>query len=58
MWTLNQTTIEVTIDPGPAEGPITGNVRAGDGSTRRFTGYVGLMAAIDAVLAEAVEATV
>ena len=55
MWTLTETTIEVVIDPGPDDGPIAGNVRADEAEPRRFTGYVGLMAAIDAVLAEARE---
>ena len=55
MWTLTETTIEVVIDPGPDDGPIAGNVRADAAEPRRFTGYVGLMAAIDAVLAEARE---
>ena len=53
MWTLTETTIAVTIDAGPEEGPIAGNVRCDEAEPRRFTGYVGLMAAIDAVLAEA-----
>jgi hypothetical protein len=53
MWTLTQTTIEVVIDPGPEEGPIAGRVRCDEAEPRRFTGYVGLMAAIDAVLADA-----
>ena len=53
MWTLTQTTLEVIIDPGPEDGPIAGNVRCDGAEPRRFTGYVGLMAAIDAVLAEA-----
>jgi hypothetical protein len=55
MWTLTETTIEVTIDAGPQDGPIAGHVRSADAETQRFTGYVGLMAAIDAVLAEARE---
>ena len=55
MWTLSATTIEVTIDAGPEDGPIAGDVRCDEASPRRFTGYVGLMAAIDAVLAEARE---
>jgi hypothetical protein len=55
MWTLTETKIAVTIDPGPEDGPIAGNVRCEEAEPRRFTGYVGLMAAIDAVLAEARE---
>jgi len=55
MWTLTETTIEVTIDPGPEDGPIGGSVRSDEAEPRRFAGYVGLMAAIDAVLAEARE---
>jgi hypothetical protein len=55
MWTLTETKIEVTIDAGPEGGPIGGNVRCDEAEPRQFTGYVGLMAAIDAVLAEARE---
>ena len=55
MWTLTETTIEVIIDAGPEDGPIVGNVRCDEAAPRRFAGYVGLMAAIDALLAEARE---
>ncbi len=46
-----ETTIEVTVELGAGADRIEGRVRAEDGSSRRFTGYVGLLAAIDAVLA-------
>jgi hypothetical protein len=46
-----ETTIEVTVERGAGADQIAGRVRAEDGSSRRFTGYVGLLAAIDAVLA-------
>ena len=46
-----ETTIEVTVELGAGTDQIAGHVRAEDGSARRFTGYVGLLAAIDAVLA-------
>jgi hypothetical protein len=46
-----ETTIEVTVELGADADQIAGRVRAEDGSSRRFTGYVGLLAAIDAVLA-------
>jgi hypothetical protein len=46
-----ETTIEVTVERGDGADQIAGRVRAQDGSSRRFTGYVGLLAAIDAVLA-------
>jgi hypothetical protein len=46
-----ETTIEVTVELGGGADQIAGRVRAEDGSSRRFTGYVGLLAAIDAVLA-------
>ena len=53
MWTLTDTKIEVTIESGPEAGPIVGCVRADGIAERRFAGYVGLMAAIDDVLARA-----
>jgi len=46
-----ETTIKVTVERGDGVDQIAGRVRAEDGSSRRFTGYVGLLAAIDAVLA-------
>jgi hypothetical protein len=46
-----ETTIEVTVELGASVDQIAGRVRAEDGSSRWFTGYVGLLAAIDAVLA-------
>jgi hypothetical protein len=46
-----QTTIEVTVQHDPGAGQIAGRVRAADGMSRPFTGYVGLLAAIDAILA-------
>jgi hypothetical protein len=46
-----ETTIAVTVELSPGSEQIAGEVRAEDGRARRFTGYVGLMAAIEAVLA-------
>jgi hypothetical protein len=46
-----RTTFEVTVELAPGSEQIAGEVRAEDGTPRRFTGYVGLMAAIEAVLA-------
>jgi hypothetical protein len=46
-----ETTLEVTVERGAGADQISGRVRAEDGSSRRFTGYVGLLAAIDAALA-------
>ncbi len=46
-----QTTIEVKVELAAGADQIAGRVCAEDGSSRRFTGYVGLLAAIDAVLA-------
>jgi hypothetical protein len=46
-----ETTIAVTVELDAGSEQIAGEVRAEDGWPRRFTGYVGLMAAIEAVLA-------
>ena len=46
-----QTTFAVTVELDPGSEQIAGEVRPEDGPPRRFTGYMGLMAAIEAVLA-------
>jgi hypothetical protein len=46
-----QTTFAVTIELDRASEQIAGEVRPQDGPPRPFTGYMGLMAAIEAVLA-------
>jgi hypothetical protein len=46
-----ETTIEVTVELDPGSEQIAGRVLGEDGRLQRFTGYVGLMAAIEAVLA-------
>ena len=46
-----RTTIAVTVELDAGSEQIAGEVCAEDGWPRRFTGYVGLMAAIEAVLA-------
>ena len=51
-----ETTIEVTVELDLGRDQIAGQVRGEDGATRRFTGYVGLMAAIEGVLAREREA--
>jgi hypothetical protein len=46
-----QTTFAVTIELDRGSGQIAGEVRPDDGPPRRFSGYMGLMAAIEALLA-------
>jgi hypothetical protein len=47
-----ETTIEVTVERADGADQIEGRVRTHDGCSRPFTGYVGLLAAIDTVLAD------
>jgi hypothetical protein len=46
-----ETRLEVTVELADGADQIAGRVRQEDGPSRRFTGYVGLLAAIDAVVA-------
>lgn len=48
-----QETTTIVLEVELAEEPLRGSVRAGQGPAREFTGRLGLMRAIDQLLAEA-----